>query len=98
MTSRRVNGSLTHRLVLAQVAVIAAMTVTMVVAALIVGPAVFDQHMHEAGHGEQPQLLAHAQEAFRSAGLASMGERVTGVSVCGPNPTPPRRCTASSRL
>lgn len=73
MTSRRVNGSLTHRLVLAQVAVIAAMTVTMVVAALVIGSAVFDQHMHEAGHGEQPQLLAHAQEAFRSAGLASMG-------------------------
>ncbi|RMB62453.1 sensor histidine kinase [Tessaracoccus antarcticus] len=49
------------------------MTVSIVVAAALVGPAVFNDHMRRAGHGDQPDVLEHAQEAFYSAGLQSIG-------------------------
>lgn len=66
-------GSLTRRLVVAQVLVMGAMTMTVIAAAALIGPIVFGQHMREAGHGDQPMVLEHAQEAFRAAGLAAMG-------------------------
>ncbi|HSN42758.1 MAG TPA: HAMP domain-containing protein, partial [Propionibacteriaceae bacterium] len=52
--------------------VAAAMAVTMIGVALVVGPPLFAQHMHEAGHGEQETVLVHAEEAFRTAGLVSL--------------------------
>lgn len=67
---------LTRRLVTAQVAVIVAMTLTMLLAAALIAPAVFDGHMREAGHGDQEGVLQHAQEAFRSAGSAAIAAGV----------------------
>ncbi|MGO4958211.1 ATP-binding protein [Luteococcus sp. Sow4_B9] len=64
--------SMTRRLVVAQSAVILSMTATMLLVAMLVGPPVFDHHMHEAGHGNQPGVLEHATEAFRSAGSTSL--------------------------
>lgn len=52
-------------------AVVTAMAVTMVLTALIVGPAWFRMHMHEAGHA-QPDVVEHAQQAFHDAGLVSL--------------------------
>jgi len=72
VTGARRRGTLAQRLLLAHALVIAAMTVTVVVAAAAVGPAVFDNHMRLAGHADQPAVLAHAQEAFRSAGLQAV--------------------------
>lgn len=65
-------GSLTRHLVLVQTGVVAlAFGATILVAALV-APAVFDSHMRQAGHAGQPGVLMHAQEAFRSAGLAAI--------------------------
>lgn len=71
MTRARVG--LTGRLVLAQVLVLVVMTATLALVAWLVGPRVFDEHLREAGHGDQPHVLEHAQEAFRAAGLTSAG-------------------------
>ena len=62
---------LAGRLVLAQVLVLVVMTATLTLFAWLVGPRVFNQHLREAGHGDQPHVLLHAQEAFRAAGIAS---------------------------
>lgn len=51
--------------------VVTTMAVTMVVTALLVGPAWFRTHMHEAGHA-QPDVVEHAQQAFHDAGLVSL--------------------------
>ncbi|MGV8845363.1 sensor histidine kinase [Tessaracoccus sp.] len=66
-------GSLARRLMVGQSFVVLGMTLSIVVAALLIGPAVFDDHMRQAGHGNQPDVLEHAQEAFFSAGLQSIG-------------------------
>lgn len=66
-------GSIARRLLVGQILVVLGMTVSIVVAAALVGPAVFNDHMRRAGHGGQPDVLAHAQEAFHSAGLQSIG-------------------------
>lgn len=66
-------GSLTHRLILGQALVVVGMTLTIVLAAVLIGPAIFDDHMRRAGHDDQPDVLEHAQEAFLSAGLQSIG-------------------------
>ncbi|MEO7587550.1 MAG: HAMP domain-containing sensor histidine kinase [Arachnia sp.] len=66
-------GSLARRLLVGQSLVVLGMTVSIVVAAALVGPAVFNDHMRRAGHGGQPDVLEHAQEAFLSAGLQSIG-------------------------
>lgn len=66
-------GSIARRLLVGQSLVVVGMTVSIVVAAALVGPAVFNDHMRRAGHGDQPDVLEHAQEAFYSAGLQSIG-------------------------
>ncbi len=66
-------GPLARRLMVGQSLVLAGMAVTIVVVAILVGPAVFDDHMRQAGHANQPDVLQHAQEAFFSAGLLSIG-------------------------
>lgn len=48
------------------------MAVTMVVVASIAGPPLFEAHMQEAGHSS-PDLLAHSQEAFNTAGTLALG-------------------------
>lgn len=70
---RRGRGSIARRLLVGQSLVVVGMTVSIVVAAVLVGPAVFNDHMRRAGHGDQPDVLEHAQEAFYSAGLQSIG-------------------------
>lgn len=67
------SGSLARRLLVGQTLVVLGMTVSIVVAAALVGPAVFNDHMRRAGHGDQPDVLEHAQEAFLSAGLQAIG-------------------------
>lgn len=69
---KRRRGSLTHRLILGQALVVTGMTLSIVAAAVLIGPAVFDDHMRRAGHGGQPDVLEHAREAFYSAGLQSI--------------------------
>jgi len=76
------DGSLIRRLVLVQCVVIAAMAVTVIVTAGLFGPMIFDEHMREAGHGEQLTVMVHAQEAFRIAGLSAMGIGLT-IAVIG---------------
>ncbi|RMB57053.1 HAMP domain-containing sensor histidine kinase [Tessaracoccus antarcticus] len=70
---RQGRGSLARRLLVGQTLVVLGMTVSIVVVAALVGPAVFNDHMRRAGHGGQPDVLEHAQEAFYSAGLQSIG-------------------------
>ncbi len=65
--------SIAHRLLVGQSWVVLGMTASIVAAAALVGPAVFNDHMRQAGHGDQPDVLEHAQEAFFSAGLQSIG-------------------------
>lgn len=47
------------------------MAASMVATALLLGPRVFDDHFHEA-HAQGADLYGHAEEAFRSAGAASL--------------------------
>lgn len=61
-----------RRLLAGQVGILLAMSVTMMVAALVVGPPIFNDHMRQSGHGTQPLVLEHAAEAFRTAGLISL--------------------------
>lgn len=68
--------SISGRLLVAQVGVVAAMAVTVVGVAALIGPAAFDQHMMMAGH-TQPDVLLHAEEAFRSAGLTAIAAGLT---------------------
>lgn len=73
MTPPRWRSSLAHRLLVVQVLVIAAMAIAVVTVAAWVGPAAFDQHLVMAGHGNDPETIAHAEDAFRSAGLTALG-------------------------
>lgn len=68
---RNPRGSWGRRLLWTQMAVVAAMAATMVLTALLVGPAWFRMHMLEAGHA-QPDVVEHAQQAFHDAGLVSL--------------------------
>jgi two-component system sensor histidine kinase BaeS len=65
-------GSLTTRLLVSQIGVSVAMALTMIVVAAIAGPPLFEAHMQEAGH-DSPELLAHSQEAFNTAGTLALG-------------------------
>ena len=65
-------GSLSTRLLVSQVGVSVAMALTMVVVAAVAGPPLFKAHMQEAGH-DSPELLAHSQEAFSTAGTLALG-------------------------
>lgn len=71
MRSRTEPGSLTTRLLISQIAVSIAMALTMVIVAAIAGPSLFEAHMHQAGQAN-PGVLAHSEEAFRTAGLISL--------------------------
>ncbi len=73
MARPAVRSSLAHRLFAAQVLVIAAMAIAVVAVAAAVGPALFDQHLMMAGHGEDPETIAHAEAAFRAAGVTALG-------------------------
>lgn len=72
--------SIARRLLMGQALVVLGMTLSIVAAAALVGPAVFNDHMRRAGHANQPDVLEHAQEAFVSAGLQSIG---VGLLVAG---------------
>lgn len=80
MTGQGWRSSLAHRLFVAQVLVIAAMAIAVVAVAAAIGPAVFDQHLMMAGHGEHPETIAHAEAAFRAAGLTALG---WGLAIAG---------------
>ncbi|MGV8907767.1 MAG: sensor histidine kinase [Propionicimonas sp.] len=56
-----------------QIGVSVAMALTMVIVAAIAGPPLFEAHMHEAGHSS-PEVLAHSEEAFSTAGLLALGK------------------------
>ncbi|ROR55306.1 signal transduction histidine kinase [Luteococcus japonicus] len=76
------SSSLARRLVLTQVVVLAALGLTVLMTAALLGPGIFAQHMHQAGHGNQPHVLEHAEQAFRSAGLTSLAVGL-GVAIIG---------------
>ena len=71
MRSRTEPGSLTTRLLISQIDVSIAMALTMVIVAAIAGPSLFEAHMHQAGQAN-PGVLAHSEEAFRTAGFISL--------------------------
>ncbi|MGV8909408.1 MAG: sensor histidine kinase [Propionicimonas sp.] len=71
MRSRTEPGSLTTRLLISQIAVSIAMALTMVIVAALAGPSLFEAHMHQAGQAN-PAVLAHSEEAFRTAGFISL--------------------------
>ena len=64
-------GSLTTRLLVSQIAVSVAMTLTMLVVAAIAGPPLFEAHMRQAGH-DSPDVLIHSEEAFNTAGTLAL--------------------------
>ncbi len=64
-------GSLTTRLLVAQISVSVAMVLTMIVVAVIAGPPLFEAHMREAGH-DSPDVLVHSEEAFNTAGTLAL--------------------------
>lgn len=74
--ARRTDGrpqvTLAARLLAGQAVTITATAVTIVLTALVMGPPIFDDHLRRAGHGDQPLVVLHAAEAFRSAGLISL--------------------------
>ena len=71
MTPVQRPGSLSTRLLVAQIGVSVAMALTMVVVAAIAGSPLFEAHMQEAGH-DNPELLGHSQEAFSTAGALAL--------------------------
>ena len=71
MRAKAEPGSLTTRLLISQIAVSIAMALTMVIVAAMVGPSLFEAHMHQAGQAN-PGILAHSEEAFRTAGFISL--------------------------
>ena len=66
-------GSLARQLLGAQLLVVSAMAVTVAVVAAVVGPPAAERHMRLAGHGGQPDVLQHAEEAFRLGLFTSLG-------------------------
>lgn len=85
---RRVPGwadTLFGRLLVAQVAIALAVAAAAVVAGSVIGPGAFSTHLRQVGHVDEPAVLVHAEEAFRSAGLASLalGLVVAAVAAVG---------------
>lgn len=70
---RASSRSLANVVLLAEGAVILAMAATVAVAALLVGPPLFQEHMRQAGHDDTSAVARHAELAFRSAGMISVG-------------------------
>lgn len=65
-------GSLARQLLIAQLLVVGAMGLAVAIVAAIVGPPAAERHMRLAGHGGQPDVLRHAEEAFRSGLFISL--------------------------
>lgn len=80
MIGSRPRLSMAHRLLLAQVLVVAAMAVTVVGVAGLVGPTEFEHHMNLAGHSGGV-ILEHAAQAFRAAGLTAIAGGLTMAAV-----------------
>lgn len=53
--------------------VIIVMSLTMVAVAALVGPPLFHEHMRQAGHADASPVVQHAELAFRSAGMITLG-------------------------
>jgi signal transduction histidine kinase len=70
--------SLAERLLVAQVAVLIAGAVSAAVAATLVGPAIFHDHLVRAGHSVTDADRLHMEEAFGSAGLIALA--VAGIA------------------
>lgn len=70
------------RLFASHLAITLAMAAAIVLAGVLVGPPTFHEHMVQAGHGHQPLILAHAEEAFTVAGLLSLTVGL-GVALAG---------------
>lgn len=66
-------GSLARQLLVAQVLVVTAMALAVGAAAAVFGPPAFERHMRLAGHADQPDVLSHGVEAFRSGLFTSLG-------------------------
>lgn len=73
--------TLATRLLTTQALVIAAMALTVMVVAVSIGPPVFNAHMAQTGHSDQPLVLQHAREAFFIAGFTALavGSVVAGL-------------------
>ncbi|HEX8970566.1 sensor histidine kinase [Oryzihumus sp.] len=71
MTRTGRDRSLITRLLLAQVLVIAAGSLTLTVTAVLVAPGLFRTHLAQAGHVE-PGVRQHAEEAFASSFVLSL--------------------------
>jgi len=66
-------GSLARQQFVAQLVVVSAMALTVAAVAGVVGPPAAERHMRLAGHGGQPDVLEHAEQAFRSGLLTALG-------------------------
>lgn len=80
--SRGGADSLFGRLLVAQVTVALAVAAAAVVAGSVIGPRAFSEHLRQVGHVDEPAVLFHAEEAFRSAGLWSLAVGL-GVAAVG---------------
>lgn len=78
----RERGSLARQLFGAQVLVVTAMALTVAVVAALVGPPAAERHMRLAGHGGQPDVLQHAEEAFQSGLFTSLAVGI-GIALVG---------------
>jgi len=76
-------SSLAARLMVAQLLVIATGAVTLVVAAVLVAPALFSEHLARTGE-DSPQVQQHAEEAFASSFAISLAlATVAALSAAG---------------
>ncbi|PKQ31011.1 MAG: two-component sensor histidine kinase [Actinobacteria bacterium HGW-Actinobacteria-2] len=71
MRSEAEPGSLTTRLLVSQITVSVIMALSVIIVAATAGPVLFEVHMEQAGE-VNPGVLAHAEEAFRTAGFISL--------------------------
>lgn len=82
MSPDRKPVSIVQRLAVSHAVVITIMVVSIGLVAAWVGPPLLDIHMHQAGHGNQPAVLQHSQEAFK---IASGIALIVGIiiAICG---------------
>ena len=76
MSTNRQLGSLSTHLMVAQIGVAVAMALTMIVVASLAGPPLFEAHMYQTGDNS-PDVLAHSEEAFATAGTLALGIGLT---------------------
>ena len=65
--------SLVTWLLIAQAVVLCVTAVVATVAAAVIGPPLFHEHLHLAGSDTSGSTFDHVEEAFRSAGLLTLG-------------------------